>query len=90
MIRKWYNLTLHNGTLEGNIIQFKDIGSTADHTQEMMQHYVDESHEFGDAHVVSTIVNYMLALLDPKADFIDEDTAPEEFVSPFDDAPERA
>lgn len=90
MIRDWYNLTLHNGTLEGNIIGFKDIGTTFDNTQEMMLHYVDESHQFGDAHVVSTIVNYMLALLDPKADFIDEDAAPEAFVSiPFDDEPER-
>jgi len=91
MIRDWYNLTLHNGTLEGAIIQFKDMCSIADQTQEMMQHYVDESHQFGDAHVVSTIVNYMLALLDPKADFIDEDAAPEAFVSiPYDDEPERA
>jgi len=87
MIRKWYNLTLHNGTLEGNIIQFKDTNRTADHTQEMMQHYVEESHQLGDAVVVSTIVDYMLAIHDPKADFIDEDTAPEEFVEILCDRP---
>ena len=89
MIRDWYNLTLHNGTLEGNIIQFKDIGSTFDNTQEMMLHYVDESHEFGDARVVAQIVDYQLALHDPKADFIDGDAAPEAFVSiPYDEEPE--
>jgi len=89
MIRDWYNLTLHNGTLEGNIIQFKDIGSTFDNTLEMMLHYVDQAREFGDASVVDVIVNGQLALHDPKADFIDGDAAPEAFVSiPYDEEPE--
>jgi len=84
MIRKWYNLTLHNGTLEGNIIQFKDTNRTADHTQETMQHYVDQSRKFGDANVVKVIVDYLLDIHDPKADAIDGDTHPEEFVEiPF-------
>ena len=87
MIRKWYNLTLHNGTLEGNIIQFKDIGSTFDNTREMMLHFVHESHEFGDARVVAQIVDCQLTLHDPKADFIHEDEAPEEFVEILCDQP---